>query len=437
MNVSIEEIAARCGKARRTRNGWQCCCPAHEDSKPSLDLCEADDTILYNCKAGCSQESVRAAIEALGFALNGTKFARIPETAIHYTYEKQPGVPYHRVVKLLPSKKMWLERYEKGKWVAGLNRQEKILYHLPELRAAVAAGQRVAIAEGEKDADRITKESGICCTTNMAGAALWEPQYSAEFTNADVTIFYDNDEPGRERRDRLVEALTPCVKKLTVINLPAAYKDISEFWDADQELTAAMYQRIAVPSLADEAYSAADWILQPPAETDPIVEGVFEAGDKVTIIGKAKMRKSFFALQMALSLACGRDFLGLAVPAQRRVLLVQYEIKKSNFHKRLLRMCHALRIFPGELADRLSIINARGKNLDDAKIVAFAEQQRFEVIVFDPLYKMMEGDESDPEMLKAALKRLDIIAEGCGAAVVIVHHDKKGSVADIDRSDRG
>lgn len=445
--ITIEEIARACGKAKKTANGYQCCCPAHPDSTPSLSLSEADDgTILWHDKGGCSQDAVRAAIEGLGFKLNGAKFASIPETKIFYVYEKEKGKPYQRTVKLLPSKRMWLERYENGAWVKGLDGKPRVLYHLHELRAAILAGKRVAITEGEKDADRITKDTNgeVLGTTNMAGAESWEDSYTKEFTGADVTIFYDNDKPkdngkrtGFERKEKLVAALKPVARKLTVVHLPADYKDISEFWDADQQLDESMYEVIHIPSLADIAKRANQWIEELEADSDPIIEGAYEPGDKFTIIGKSKMRKSFFGLQMVCCIATGRPFLGMQIPKPRKVLLVQYEIKESNFHKRLLRMCNVLQITAADLADNLTIINARGREIDDSKIIAFAQREKFEVILFDPLYKMMEGDESDVSDLKVGLNRLDKIAEATGAAVGIVHHDKKGSVADIDRGDRG
>jgi hypothetical protein len=51
------------------RNGERhvlACCPAHDDSTPSLSLTEkADGTLLWKCFAGCSQDAVREALERL------------------------------------------------------------------------------------------------------------------------------------------------------------------------------------------------------------------------------------------------------------------------------------------------------------------------------------------------------------------------------------
>ncbi len=158
------------------------------------------------------------------------------------------------------------------------------------MRAAIAAGKRVAICEGEKDADRILKESGIVCTCNIAGAQHWTPEYSAEFDGADVTIFYDNDGPGIERKDKIVSQLKEIAAKITVINLPAEYKDISDFWNAEKNISAEMRENIPV-STQSVAFDAADWLEQARYEIDPFMNNLFDLGEKVAIIGKSKTRK--------------------------------------------------------------------------------------------------------------------------------------------------
>jgi len=49
--------------ARPAPNGWQACCPAHDDHSPSLSIREgADGRTLLHCHAGCSFEKVVAAL---------------------------------------------------------------------------------------------------------------------------------------------------------------------------------------------------------------------------------------------------------------------------------------------------------------------------------------------------------------------------------------
>ena len=36
-------IAQRCGGGRQSREGWQVCCPSHDDTRPSLAITPAGD----------------------------------------------------------------------------------------------------------------------------------------------------------------------------------------------------------------------------------------------------------------------------------------------------------------------------------------------------------------------------------------------------------
>lgn len=60
----IEDILSRLDKVRRTgANNWIACCPAHDDSSPSLTIHAADDgRILIKCFPGCSFEEIVGAV---------------------------------------------------------------------------------------------------------------------------------------------------------------------------------------------------------------------------------------------------------------------------------------------------------------------------------------------------------------------------------------
>ena len=59
----INRILELLPNARRSDNGWEACCPAHEDRSPSLSIAEGEDgRVLVNCHAGCSLEEVCRAL---------------------------------------------------------------------------------------------------------------------------------------------------------------------------------------------------------------------------------------------------------------------------------------------------------------------------------------------------------------------------------------
>lgn len=63
MNAAEIAHALRGGKIG---GQWMARCPAHEDRKPSLSICEADSKVLVRCHAGCEQAQVIAALRERG-----------------------------------------------------------------------------------------------------------------------------------------------------------------------------------------------------------------------------------------------------------------------------------------------------------------------------------------------------------------------------------
>jgi hypothetical protein len=73
MPISLAELSAalECAKnvceCHRHPSGYMLRhCPAHFDEHPSLSLREDAGTILWNCKAGCSQQAVLDSLKGLG-----------------------------------------------------------------------------------------------------------------------------------------------------------------------------------------------------------------------------------------------------------------------------------------------------------------------------------------------------------------------------------
>ncbi len=174
-------------------------------------------------------------------------------------------------------------------------------------------------------------------------------------------------------------------------------------------------------------------------ELDPIVDGAFECGDKVELVGGSKMRKSFFLIAWLLHIAMGIDFLGLKIPKRRRVVYVNLELKPSWLHRRLVRYAQSYGISPEEIGDYFKVVNARGKNKIVREKLAVALAGRdVDLVALDPRYKLhLPGEaENAGEGVAGILELMDMIAE-LGPAVLVVHHDSKGDSSDKSIADRG
>lgn len=64
-NVDLLQLAQQLARVKwnADKNGFQACCPAHEDKNPSLSVDLKNDKLLVHCHAGCTQEAV---LDALG-----------------------------------------------------------------------------------------------------------------------------------------------------------------------------------------------------------------------------------------------------------------------------------------------------------------------------------------------------------------------------------
>ena len=183
---------------------------------------------------------------------------------------------------------------------------------------------------------------------------------------------------------------------------------------------------------------ASTYAMHEPPPVDAILESMFDAGDKFVLIGSSKARKTFFLLMLALSLSAGLErFLCWTIPKRRRVLVIQFEIKSVHYHRRVHRACKAMNLAPEAIEAWLFIVNARGAPISLDQIAALAKQIGAEVVILDPLYKLLEGDENSAQDMKPLLAGFDRLAETTGAAIVYAHHNGKGFAGDRDTRDRG
>lgn len=186
------------------------------------------------------------------------------------------------------------------------------------------------------------------------------------------------------------------------------------------------------------AVDAANYVSEVPPEPDPVLKGAFDSGDKVMIVGGSKAKKTFFSLQLALALAAGfAMFLAWAIPRRRRVLIVQFEITELNYRRRVHQMCRTMGVCAEQVGGYLSVVSLRGHTVNEDHLLALGRHHAAEVIVVDPLYKLVDGDENKAEDLKPILRTFDRLAEETGATVLYLHHNPKGTAGDRETIDRG
>jgi len=183
---------------------------------------------------------------------------------------------------------------------------------------------------------------------------------------------------------------------------------------------------------------AAHWVQQDVPLPEEMICGLLDCLTKALVVGPSKVMKSFLMLMLALLAAAGREFLGYEIPKPRRVILWQAEVPGGHFHRRLDRMMNALGLTPDDIGDRLEIVNGRGFKFRPThwqELVRMVKDSGTELLLLDPFYRFLTGNESDPEAVKALLEVFDEVAEA-GCTVVYSHHSAKGFAGDRQAIDR-
>ncbi|MDG4595533.1 MAG: phage/plasmid primase, P4 family [Candidatus Contendobacter sp.] len=220
-------------------DGYKARCPCHEDRNPSLSV-KMNGRLLLHCFAGCSYDRI---VATLGLTPEPQPGRR--ELVATYRYRDAAGVEVRQKVRYAP--KDFRIRYQDpaGQWVYKAGPGPAVLYRLPELRQAIAAGATVFVVEGEKDCDRLAA-GGLAATTNIEGAAQpgqkpkWRAAYTAQLAGAArVVVLPDHDEPGRAHMAAIAQALQGQVGEVRLLELPGlpAKGDVSDWLNQGHTVT--------------------------------------------------------------------------------------------------------------------------------------------------------------------------------------------------------
>jgi len=245
-------IAEACKDAKATSTGWQACCPAHEDSHPSLSIGYEGDKVLLHCHAGCSVEAICAALMiTVANLFCGEKKGKLPFVAI-YDYVDEGGTLLFQVVRLsnhtFPQRRP--DPIHPGKWIWNLTGVRRVLYHLPEVLAGLAHGDPVWIAEGEKDVDSL-RALGLTATCNPMGGENWkDDSYDQMLQGATCYLLPDHDDKGTRHVTLVAHRLAAVgasVKIIPGIHTTKKGSDVSDWLTAGHTIDELLAAANATP----------------------------------------------------------------------------------------------------------------------------------------------------------------------------------------------
>ena len=167
----------------------------------------------------------------------------------------------------------------------------------------------------------------------------------------------------------------------------------------------------------------------PPELPDELISGILRRGHKMLISGSSKAGKSFLLMELCISIAEGKKWLGFDCK-KGRVLYVNLEIDPASAINRFLKIYEALG-WKMTHAENIIIWNLRGHAvpLDKLvpKLVRRVRDQQLDAIIIDPIYKVITGDENNASDMGAFCNQFDKICTDTGCSVIYCHHHSKGS----------
>jgi hypothetical protein len=363
-----------------------------------------------------------------------------------YRYTDESGTLLYEVVRYDPKDFRQRRPDGRGGWHWNLSGVRRVLYRLPELLAA-DPGRPVFLVEGEKDADNL---AALClvATTGAMGAGKWRSEYAEALRGRHVCILPDNDEPGRKHAAdvaRQLQGVAASVKILQLPDLPPK-GDVSDWLAAGGSKQALLelalrgdtWEVPAGPEDPGDHTLAADR----PVFPDPIpashlaADGStldwlwrgYLARQSVTLLTSLwKSGKSTLLAHLVKAMGQGKDLAGLAVAAGN-VLVISEESQQlwAGRRDKLAITDHALfytRPFKGrpEWATWIAFVQHLAE-LTRARALA--------LVCLDSLAALSPcDDENDAAQMQAALSPLHGISEA-GAAVLLVHHPRKGDAGE-------
>jgi len=177
------------------------------------------------------------------------------------------------------------------------------------------------------------------------------------------------------------------------------------------------------------AWRAEDFKRLPLARQPFYVDPWLPRRGKCMIYAPAKAGKSTLCIQMSRCIGVGLPFLGLST-VQGRVLYFQHELGMEVLQQRMNDT--------GQTYDDVYVATTFSMKLDteagQRQMLAEVDSVRPDVLIIDPFYKVLKGDENESLDVRVVLDFLDTLTdEPYKCSIVLIHHPGK----DIEKGGRG
>jgi len=464
---TLDDIIPHLRKARITKHSFPrkaiACCPAHDDNNPSLSLSETPDgKLLWNCRAGCSQEAVYEKLKELV----GMKPATAKPISEKQSTPTQPltlselarakqlnSVKLHQWgVREEPDGKLAIHYLTRDgevsavqfrnaltgdnrfKWRSG---DTVILYGLWRISEWGTTGT-LYLCEGTTDCWSMW--SADLPALGIPSASTWKPEWWNELHGFQrIVLIPDTDSAGA----KLVEKLSHTVpmelsSRVYVLRLPDGVKDVNELWKRENAEPERFLQALAgcavvplmdVPLETTEAREI-NLVLAQTRERNTahtIVPNLLYAERITVLAGEAGVGKTTFALEIADALTrTGKLWNGTVEVQPARILWLDYDHDwgrlqeiLDTYYGEAHREIYALE--PDELYEKRLVDTA---SLEHYR--RMIERYGIDLIIADTAFDWLDvQDGNDETEARVKLQLIRELIAGTGCSVLLLHHPRK------------
>lgn len=245
-------------------------CPSHADNQASLCITydSKEGKTLICCQAGCETKDIldRAGLKFSDLfdkvKISSSESLGSWKVVNTYKYRNENGKVLFEKIRFHPKKFMqrrsingsivlgldggayyetypgsniWSKKKKENATVKFFEKQEPIIYNLPEVIEAVKNGKDIYVVEGEKDADNLMRLE-LTATCNFDGASKntqkqkWRKEYNQYFKGANVILIPDNDTSGLSHMQNIFKNIKGIASSTKVLKLDVPDKgDVSDY----------------------------------------------------------------------------------------------------------------------------------------------------------------------------------------------------------------
>lgn len=325
-------------------NKYMACCPVHGDKHPSMSVTVKDvkgtEKILLHCFAKCKtadildkmglgpQDLIVNPTPQRGFSI-AQKSRGQRKLVARYDYLDQDGHFLFQKTRFQweDGKKefTWSHKDSSGHWVKNRG-GEAVLFNLPVLNTS----DFVYLVEGEKDVLTLQHHGKPAVSLPDGANSKWLPSFTEALRAKKVVILQDNDDPGKACAARCANALYGAAASVKVLDLTKEWDNLAPHGDISDVLAAHkpadVFDALAALELLTPEWQPVEEPPQPTENSLSVISAVelqqkeipparFVVADFLPqglslLASPPKYGKSWFVLDLCLSVAAGTPFLG-------------------------------------------------------------------------------------------------------------------------------